>query len=307
MKKRSYIVFGILNFWLLTAFNLFYGTLLAQGVRKITAEELSQVPSRDVLDVLMGKLADTTFRFQKSINYPIVSFAVNNLGELYTINTNNQLKKLNENGDSVGVFNQVTKYGKLSYVDARNPWKTILFYKDFSTIVLLDKYLNVLTNINLRKQNIFGVKAVAASYDNNIWIFDEQENKLKKIDDAGKVLTETVDFRLLFDSVPSPVQMVDRDGFVYLYDPHKGVYVFDYYGSFKNRLPFRNWKNITVIEKYLFGFDDSSLYRYGLGSLDLKQYPLPPDFKNYTSLQVSSGKIYFLKDNNLQVYLLKSP
>ena len=256
------------------------------------------------MDKLSSK-RDSIFRFQKAINYPIVSFAINNLGELFIINTNNQLKKLNGKGDSVGVFNQVTKYGKLSYVDAQNPWRTILFYENFSTIVLLDKYLNVLTNINLRRQNIFGVKAVAASYDNNIWLFDEQENKLKKMDDAGKVLLETVDFRLLFDSVPSPVQILDRDGFVYLYDPKKGVYVFDYYGSFKNRLPFLNWKDLTVIEKNLYGFDDSNLYSYSLGSLDLKQYPLPAAFKNYTALKVGGQKIYFLKDNNLQVYSLQ--
>ena len=248
---------------------------------------------------------DSIFKFQKAINYPIASFSVNNLGELYIINTNNQLKKLNERGDSVGVFNQVTKYGKLSYVDAQNPWKTILFYENFSTIVLLDKYLNVLTNINLRKQNIFGVRTVAASYDNNIWLFDEQENKLKKIDDAGKVLMETVDFRLLFDSVPSPVQIVDRDGFVYLYDPKKGVYIFDYYGSFKNKIPFHNWKSIAVIEKNLYGFDDVYLYKYGIGTLNLSQYSLPRAFKNYTSLKVGTNKIYFLKDNILQVYSLQ--
>ena len=267
-------------------------------------ECFSQTAPKDSIDKLSTR-QDTLFRFQKAINYPIISFAVNNLGELFIINTNNQLKKLNEKGDSVGVFNQVTKYGKLSYVDAQNPWKTILFYGNFSTIVLLDKYLNVLTNINLRKQNIFGVRTIASSYDNNIWLFDEQENKLKKIDDAGKVLMETVDFRSLFDSVPSPTQIVDRDGFVYLYDPKRGVYVFDYYGSFKNRLPFLNWKNIAVIEKNLYGFDDVNLYSYSLGSLSLKQYALPTTFKNYTSLKVNGNKIYFLKNNNLQVYTLQ--
>lgn len=243
--------------------------------------------------------------FQKTINYPISSFATNNLGELYIINTNNQLKKINEKGDSVGVFNEVTKYGKLTYVDAQNPWKTILFYQNFSTIVLLDKYLNVVTNINLRKQNVFAVKAVASSYDNNIWLFDEQASKLKKIDDAGKTLTETVDFRQLFDSVPSPNVIMDRDGFVYLYDPKKGVYIFDYYGTFKNKILFLNWKDIAVIGKNIYGFDDNYLYKYGLGSLDLKKYLLPAAFKNYTSLKMGTNKIYFLKDNLLNIYSLQ--
>src|ERR1017187_1527770 len=91
---------------------------------------------------------DSLFRFLKKIEYPISSFTVDNLGELFIINTDNQLKKYDEKGDSIGVFNQVTTYGNLSYVEAQNPWKSILFYKNYSTIVLLDKYLNVISDIN---------------------------------------------------------------------------------------------------------------------------------------------------------------
>ncbi len=248
---------------------------------------------------------DLSFRLVNTIQYPIESFTVNNLGEIYIINTNNQLKKLNDKGDSAGVFNMVTKYGRLSYVEAQNPWRTILYYKNFFTIVLLDKFLNVLTNINLRKQNIFSVKAVTGSYDNNIWLYDEQDSKLKKIDDAGNILMETVDFRRLLDSVPSPVQIIDSDGFVYLYDPKKGLYVFDYYGSFKNKLSFLNWKDFTVTGKKIYGFDDNYFYSYELNSLDLKQYALPLIFKEYTALKVGNNKLYLLKNNNLQVYSLQ--
>ncbi len=248
---------------------------------------------------------DSLFRLDKTIEYSIESFTVNNLGELYIINTNNQLKKLNDNGDSVGVFNMVTKYGKLSYVEAQNPWKTILYYKTFSTIVLLDKYLNLLTSINLRKQNIFSVNAVTTSYDNNIWLYDEQDSKLKKMDDAGKILLETVELRLLFDSVPSPVKIIDRDGFVYLYDPKKGLYIFDYYGAFKNKLTFLNWKDFTVTGKTIYGFDDKYFYTYVTNSLNLRQYAMPLSFKKYTALKVGNNKLYLLKDNYLQIYSLR--
>ncbi len=248
---------------------------------------------------------DSLFRFLKKIEYPISSFTVDNLGELYIINTGNQLKKYNEKGDSVGVFNQVTKYGKLSYVEAQNPWKAILFYQDYSTIVLLDKYLNVLTNINLRKQNIFKVKAVTTSYDNNIWLYDEQENKLKKIDDTGNKIFESVDFRLLFDSVPTPQKIIDDDGFVYLYDPEKGLYIFDYYGSFKSRLQFLNWTDVTVIDKSIYGFDKSSLYRYAPPLPDIKKYILPLALQNNSSLKVNNHRIYILKNQQLEIYSLQ--
>jgi hypothetical protein len=248
---------------------------------------------------------DSLFRFLKKIEYPISSFSVDNLGELYIINTNNQLKKYNANGDSVGVFNQVTKYGKLSYVEAENPWKTILFYQNFSTIVLLDKYLNVLGNINLRNKNIFRVKAVTNSYDNNIWLFDEQDNKLKKIDDNGNVLLETVDFRLLFDEPPSPQQIVDRDGFVYLYDAEKGIFLFDYYGGFKSKITFLNWNNFAVIGKNIYGFDSINLYKYTPPLPDIAKYKLPAELQNSQSIKINNRKIYALKDQQLQVYSLE--
>lgn len=248
---------------------------------------------------------DSLFRFLKKLEYPISSFTVDNLGELYIINTDNQLKKYNEKGDSVGVFNQVTKYGKLSYVEAQNPWKAILFYKNYSTIVLLDKYLNVLTGINLRKQNIFQVKAVTTSYDNNIWLFDEQDNKLKKIDDGGNNLFETVDFRLLFDSVPTPQKIIDSDGFVYLYDPERGLYIFDYYGSFKNKLPFLHWTDIAVIEKQIYGFDKDHLYRYTPPFPNVKKYTLSPELQNNNSIKVSNHRIYVLKNQQLEIYSLQ--
>lgn len=248
---------------------------------------------------------DSMFRFFKKIDFPVSSFAVDNIGELYLITPDNQLKKSNEKGDSVGVFNQVAQYGKLTYVDAQNPWKTILYYKDFSTIVLLDKYLNVVTAINLNKQNIFRVQAVTTSYDNNIWLYDEQENKLKKIDDAGNIISETVDFRLLFDSVPTPEKIIDRDGFVYLYDPQKGVYLFDYYGSFKMRLPLLHWTDITVIGKTIYGFDEENLYKYTPPFPDINKYKLPVALQNNNSIQLNNHKIYILKNQQLQIYSLQ--
>lgn len=272
-RKRKYYFFGIL-----------FAVVFSAG--KVMAQE--------------GAL----FHFIRKFDYPISSFSVDQLGELYIIDNNNQLKKYDQQGDSIGVFNQVTKFGKLSYVEAQNPWKTILFYENFATIVLLDKYLNYLTSINLPQQNIFQVRAVTTSYDNNIWLFDEQENKLKKIDDQGNNLFETVDFRLLFDSVPSPKKIIDRDGFVYLYDPQKGLYIFDYYGSFKSRLPFLHWTDIAIIDKKIYGFDKEHFYRYSPPLPDEEEFNLSPDLQDNNSINVSNHKIYVLKNQQLKIYSL---
>jgi len=248
---------------------------------------------------------DSSFAFTKMIPGDFSYFTIDNLDNIYLVNNSNQLKKINSNGDSAGVFNDVRKYGKLYSIDATNPLKLLLYYQNFSTIVVLDRFLNIRNVINLRKQNIFNVKTISASYDNNIWVFDEGDAKIKKLDDNGEVLSESVDLRMTFDTIPSPTSITDQDGFVYLYDPNKGFYIFDNYGSLKNRLNFLHWNNAAITGKNLYGFSDSSLYQYETGSLNLKEFSLPASFNNALQVRAVNGKVYVLHKEGLQQFLVK--
>lgn len=250
--------------------------------------------------------SDSVFSFTKSIKGNFTYFNVDNLDNIYLITSGNQLKKLNVNGDSIAVYNDVKKYGNPSFIDVTNPLKTLVYYKNYSTVVILDRLLAVRNTINLRKYNMFYVNNITLSYDNNIWLFDEEDYKLKKIDENGKVLLSTVDWRNLFDSLPAPSAIIDKNDFVYLYDPLKGFYIFDYYGSYKNRLPLLNWTNVAVNNNTLYGTMDSVLYSYQLNSLQIKEYKLPSFFGNYTSIKAMNGKVYILNEAGVDIYQIIS-
>lgn len=246
--------------------------------------------------------SDTTFRFEKKYEGNITDFTVDNLGNLFILYQTGQLKKLRPNGDSLAVFNNVRRFGKLFSIDVSNPLKALLYYKDFSTIVILDRLLNERATIDLRRQNLLQVRAIGQAYDNNIWIFDELESKLKKIGDDGRLVDQSADFRQVFDSVPLPEHIIDQDKFVYLYDPAKGVYIFDYYGGFQSRIPFIGWSDFKVINKSLLGRDKNFLYRYDNGSLQLQQFPLPAFMNEAQKIVVDPLNVYLLKDGVIMVY-----
>src|SRR3954468_21659991 len=126
---------------------------------------------------------DTTLQLQltKTIPGSYSSFYSDNLQNVYLVAANtNQVKKLNSNGDSVAVFNISTRFGKVYLMDVSNPLKVLVYYKDFATVMLLDRFFAIRTIIDLRKLGITQVKAVALSYDGSIWLYDEGEGKLKK-------------------------------------------------------------------------------------------------------------------------------
>ena len=235
------------------------------------------------------------FKAAGRIDGAYTDFTVDNLGNYYLLSKNNQLKKLNSKGDSVGVFNEVRRYGKLYSIDVTNPLKCLLYYRNFSTVVVLDRFLNTVNTIDLRRQNIFQVKAIAQSYDNQIWLYDEQNNKLKKIGDDGSVLMQTPDLRTIFDEVPSPVSLTDQDGYVYLYDPEKGLYVFDIYGTFKTKVSYTGLTDVTVIGKTFAGRRNGSLLTYTLGTLSERSVPLPKGVEPQHKCVFIPGHLYVLQ------------
>jgi hypothetical protein len=245
---------------------------------------------------------DSVFRFVRDYRGGISDFSVDNLGNVYLVYQNGQLKKLRPNGDSLAVFNNVRRFGKLYSVDVSNPLKVLLYFKDFNTIVILDRFLNERAILDLRKYNLVQVKAIGQSYDNNIWVFDELEVKLKKIGDDGRLIDQSNDFRQLFDSTPSPSVIIDQDKLVYLYDDEKGVYTFDYYGGFKARVPFLGWKDLTVINSTIFGRDDLFLHRYDVSTFDEQKFAVPAFMNDAQKIVIKPGNVYLLKDGVIMVY-----
>jgi hypothetical protein len=246
--------------------------------------------------------SDSVFHFVKDYRGGITDFTVDNLGNFYIVYQNGQLKKLRPDGDSLAVFNNVRRFGKLYSVDVSNPLKVLLYFKGFNTVVILDRLLNERSILDLRKHNLVQVRAIGQSYDNNIWVFDEVEVKLKKIADDGRQIDQSNDFRQMFDSTPSPSVIVDQDKLVYLYDHDKGVYTFDYYGGFKSRIPLTGWVDFSVINNSIFGRDSSNLYRYDAATMDLQKFTIPPFMNDAQKIVIRPGAVYLLRDGVIMVY-----
>lgn len=258
--------------------------------------------SRPLPAQVPGQVVDSFFVLQQTIPGAFADFTVDNLGNIYVLNQSGQLKKMGPAGDSIAVFNNVRQYGKIQYIDVSNPLKVLLYFKDYGTVVTLDRFLNTRSTLDLRRRQLFQVKAIGQAYDNNIWVFDELESKLKRVGEDGRIIDQTADFRLLFDSMPSPSFIVDQNKQVYLYDAAKGVYLFDYYGAFRNRIRFTGWTDFSVINNMIFGRDANMLYRYEPGTLNLQQYPIPKDMQSARKIKIIPGYLYLLRDRQLEIY-----
>lgn len=231
-----------------------------------------------------------------------IDFEVDNLGNMYVLSKDSRLKKINDAGDSLAVFNDVRRYGKISYIDVTNPLKILLYFQEYGTIVMLDRFLNNINSIDLRKFNLFQVKSIGLAYDNNVWIYDELEGKLKKIADDGSLISETTDIRQLTDSVPDPDLLMDQGGLVYLYDSLQGVFIFDHYGGFQKFLPLRNWQHFTVIDNTILGWEGHYFLKYTEKTGEEAKQEIPAYCLPAIKIVVRPDNIYVLKTDGIYVF-----
>ncbi len=246
--------------------------------------------------------ADTTNPQKACIKGQYKNFFADAMGNLFLQLPNNGIKKLNNKGDSIGLFNDVRRYGNLESMDVSNPLKVILFYKDFGEIVILDRFLNLRNTIDLRLSGVLQPAAVAQSYDNNYWVFDAIEYKLKKIDDKGVIAFSTADFRLLFNEAFLPQVIIDDNTKLYLYDINYGWMIFDYYGAFLQKVHAAGWIDVQVFPNTLCGRKDTCSIAYAYKTFIENKIPLPNAIGASAKLFITASDYITLEEDGICRY-----
>jgi hypothetical protein len=242
----------------------------------------------------------------KTLRGAFTYFMPDDLGNIFALTASGQLKKFNSNFDSTGVFNEIRRYGRLHSISADNPLRSLLFFKEYRTILVLDRMMQVVNKIDLRKAQIFQVQSIAQSYDNMIWVFDEQESKIKKINDEGKLVFESADLRLIFSDAITPSTIFDLGGYLYLYDQEHGLFIFDYYGALKNRIALLGWKNVQPLGKGIVGMKGNQLQLYVPNSVDTKTVSLPDEVISAAGIRFGINGCYVMDENGISWYTWKN-
>lgn len=185
-----------------------------------------------------------------------------NLKQIYVFTAGYAFEKYSPELRLLGRYSN-NRLGTPAAIDVSNPMKILLWYADFRTVVILDRNMTVLGELNLIQAGFPEVRTIASARDGNLWIYDEVAFKLRKINPEGQVLFESQDLNLVFDSRLSISCLYESNASLFAADAQIGLLQFDNYAQFSRSLP---WKDITQ-----FIVDDNLLYFFQDNSLHVKQ------------------------------------
>jgi hypothetical protein len=186
---------------------------------------------------------------------------VDNLGNVYVIN-----------GDELVKYSPTTKFfarysnlklGAISSVDATNPLKLVVYYRDFQQILFLDNQLSINSEqVSLEKLGHEQTELVCASANNSFWIYDKQNNELLRYNENSKKIANTGNLKQVLQTDIAPNFITECNGFLYLNCPENGIYVFDIFGAFSKLIALRDLKQFQVSENLIYYKKDSSFCSY---------------------------------------------
>ena len=240
------------------------------------------------------------FELIKSINTKANALTSDRFGNFYTYG-DYKLIKFDVNGVKLNEFEDY-KSGKITYVDATDPLKTLVYYEDFMVLKVLDKTLSEIASYSLNNLGFYSINAIAHARDGNFWVFDNANFKLKKIDENGKVVYESENFNMLFNAGVQPVQILDYERTLYLNDPKKGIYFFDRFGVYQKMVPLLNVDKIQIIQTMILYFKDGNINSYSPITLETKIFELPKNSDKIIDAQFQKDRMYILEKNTINLY-----
>lgn len=237
-----------------------------------------------------------------SVPVKAVFATADQLSNVYLVNEDNGLEKYDSTGKRVARYTN-NRLGKISFADAGNPLKILLWYADFQTIVTIDRTLNEIGQLDLTEAGFQNVRSIAQAQDGNIWIYDDARFRLLKIGPSGSVVQESQPMNLVFPKRMTAACIRDNGETVFISDPVQGISSFDQYGTLLRTYPGLKTGWFEVLGDWLVFPENNTIRFENLARFQNLSLPLPVSASAAeTKVWVGRSRIFIQTERGLEVY-----
>ncbi|MBQ20521.1 MAG: hypothetical protein CMD31_07165 [Flavobacteriales bacterium] len=203
-----------------------------------------------------------------------ITFTTDQFGNYYDIN-DVEIKKFNIKGELQYTYSN-NLLGKIASVDVSSPMKIIVYFRDFTKILILDNTLSpTSTVIDLTQLNLEETSLVCRSYNNGMWYYNPLRFELIRKNQDLTTSNTSANLSNLLNKNIQPNFLVEHNNNVYLNDPKNGILIFDNFGTYLKTIPIYGLSTFQIKEKFIiFIAENSSVMTYDFLSLEIQQYEL---------------------------------
>ncbi len=220
-----------------------------------------------------------------------------NMGNVFVISPTNDIEKYDKNGNKLATAN-FKVLGTITYIDATNPFEIYVFYRDQNKILYLDNLLNLRGETNLESIGISQCAAFARSFDNNLWLMDMADLKIKKYSKDSKFIAESASLNTIISDGPIfPECMVDINSTLYVLN-NGAILNFDAFINYSKTIISDSITAFQMVNQQIVYLRNGAIFTYNpvLFKSEKLELGLPEKIKN---MRIEKERLYILTDDNL--------
>lgn len=260
--------------------------------------------------VFIGILLSTSVSGQKDPAWqPALSFSTPIIKEvssdpynfIYIADEKGDIHKFDSLGHLVLMFSP-RQNSEVTLLDAWRNVNVFLFYRNFQQYRILNRFLNEIVSEEFDSEGIGYVRLATLSADNNLWILDDNDYSLKKINLQFNSIVIKNDLELVIP--PSDYEYVyirEYNNNLYIADKNSGILVFDNIGNYKTRINAKNVEFFAFAGDEIYYLNNNKLTFLNLRTGRYRLFPLPASIHPAFVL-INASKAYFFEETSVKVY-----
>jgi len=252
-----------------------------------------------LLTASINNYAQTTFKQNAAISITADFFTTDNQSNVYAVK-GNELFKYNASGKLLYKYSN-KNLGNIDYLDASNPLRLLLFYKNFLQVIFLDNTLS--QNGETRSFDVLGmpqVQLAATSYNSSVWVYNQQNFELVRFSQSFEKTQQTTNLNLLLNINLQPTQLIEYDNKLYLNNPQTGILVFDIYGTYYKTIPLKNIEHFQPVNDWVYYQSGHKIMAYNIKTTEEKEFNIPA--VAFTNFRVEMGYLFLQTPDKILVY-----
>jgi len=253
--------------------------------------------------VCLAAFQDTEFERTNSVRPQANLITLDPLGNIYAVN-DFEIVKYDPAGRLIYSYSNFTA-GTITSIDPSDPFKVLVYYRDFSQVDVLDNTLSRTTDPILFQ--LYGLELVALvcrSYNSGMWVYNPIESELIRMDQGMQITDRSGFINQIAGIEVNPNLLTEDENHVYLNDPDVGVLVFDKFGTYIMTYPFLNIRSMQFQGPKFIYFDGEKVHSYDtrkLVSSEMKS--IPEDLLDIKlNLVNKPQRMYYLDTEGIQIF-----
>ena len=246
---------------------------------------------KNILTILIILLTCSVYSQVKTFAFNGLTLTTDQFGFYYEIK-DTEINKYSNSGILDCSYSN-NMLGVIANVDVSNPQKILVYFRDFTKILILDNTLSPTSEvIDLTTIELDETSLVCRSYNNGVWYYDPVRFELIR---KNQELVTTNSSGNLANILNKNIQanfLVEYNNKVYLNDTTNGILVFDNFGTYLKTLPIFGLSNFQVRDKFLIYINKSGeIEAYNFFTLETSKYK-PLKYNSVLSVRVENSLIY---------------